>query len=116
MVLVRDKKGYLFGGYAAEGWSKHGQYYGSELSFIFGILPTLIRYRASGANQNMLWCGQGFSQLPNGIGWGGKVSHATQKCPTHTFVVCPWSVSQTHQSYKLLVKLGTHGNRLPSHG
>ena len=74
MVLVRDKKGHLFGGYAAEGWSKHGQFYGSALSFIFSIAPAVARFRASGANDNMLWCGQGFSQLPNGIGWGGKVS------------------------------------------
>ena len=74
MVLVRDKKGHLFGGYAAEGWSKHGQFYGSALSFIFSVSPAVARFRASGANDNMLWCGQGFSQLPNGIGWGGKVS------------------------------------------
>ena len=73
MVLVRDKKGHLFGGYAAEGWSKHGHFYGSALSFIFSLAPAVARFRASGANENMLWCGQGFSQLPNGIGWGGKV-------------------------------------------
>ena len=73
MVLVRDKKGHVFGGYAAEGWAKHGHFYGSALCFIFGLSPAVVRYGASGANGNMLWCGQGFSQLPNGIGWGGKV-------------------------------------------
>lgn len=76
-MLVRDKKGHLFGGYAADGWAKHGQFYGSALSFIFGLAPAVVRFRASGANQNMLWCGQGFSQLPNGIGWGGKVPPCT---------------------------------------
>ena len=47
MVLVRDKKGHLFGGYAAEGWSKHGQFYGSALSFIFSVSPAVARFRAS---------------------------------------------------------------------
>ncbi|CAK0746161.1 hypothetical protein CVIRNUC_001671 [Coccomyxa viridis] len=78
MVLVWDKKGHLFGGYAAEGWSKHGQFYGSALSFIFSLAPAVARFRASGANDNMLWCGQGFSQLPNGIGWGGKAGYSGQ--------------------------------------
>ncbi len=73
VVLVRDKKGHVFGGYAAEGWAKSGRFYGSALCFIFSLLPAVARYRASGANGNMLWCGQGFAQLPNGIGWGGKV-------------------------------------------
>ena len=29
-------------------------------------------YRATGINQNFLWCGSGFTQLPNGLGFGGS--------------------------------------------
>ena len=29
------------------------------------------KYPASGINQNFQWCGAGFKQLPNGIGFGG---------------------------------------------
>lgn len=73
LILIRDKKGHLFGGYAADAWSKRGVFYGSSLSFLFGLLPSTVKYAASGANTNMMWCGQGFTQLPNGFGWGGQV-------------------------------------------
>ena len=29
LVLVRDKQGYLFGGFAADSWHKNGQFYGA---------------------------------------------------------------------------------------
>ena len=32
---------------------------------------SLQKYPASGINQNFQWCGAGFKQLPNGIGFGG---------------------------------------------
>ena len=73
LIVIRDKKGHLFGGYAADAWSKHGVFYGTSVSFLFGLLPSTVKYEASGANTNMMWCGQGFTQLPNGFGWGGQV-------------------------------------------
>ncbi|KAK9919117.1 hypothetical protein WJX75_009510 [Coccomyxa subellipsoidea] len=75
LTLIRDKKGHLFGGYAADAWSKHGVFYGGSLSFLFGLLPRTVKFTATGANANMMWCGQGFSQLPNGLGWGGQVGY-----------------------------------------
>ena len=73
ITLIRDKGGGVFGGYAAEAWEKHGQFYGSAASFVFSVLPILARFPATGANSNVQWCGQNFAQLPNGFGWGGQV-------------------------------------------
>ena len=32
-------------------------------------------HRPSGSNANFQWCGVNFSQLPNGIGFGGQVDY-----------------------------------------
>ena len=41
-------------------------------------MPTGIfqMYQATGINQNFMWCGVGFKQLPNGIGFGGAEGSA----------------------------------------
>jgi hypothetical protein len=46
---------------------------GDYASSIFSLLPQAHLYPASGINANLQWCGVGFSQLPNGIGFGGQV-------------------------------------------
>lgn len=62
----------MFGGYAAEDWAKHGQFYGNASTFIFSVLPNLARFTAGGANANVQYCGHNFAQLPNGFGFGGQ--------------------------------------------
>lgn len=46
---------------------------GDYASSIFGLLPQARLYPASGINANLQWCGVGFTQLPNGVGFGGQV-------------------------------------------
>ena len=67
----------MFGGYAADDWAKHGQFYGAASAFIFGVLPTLARFTAGGSNANIQYCGQAFAQLPNGFGFGGQARSAS---------------------------------------
>lgn len=75
MLQVKDKKGHVFGGFAADSWEKHGTYYGSSTCFLFTLLPTFQVFFASGVNSNFQWCGYKFSQLPNGVGFGGQVGY-----------------------------------------
>lgn len=74
-VQVKDKKGHIFGGYASEAWEKRGTFYGSAASFLFQLDPTFAVHFASGVNENFQWCAQKFSQLPNGVGFGGQVGY-----------------------------------------
>ena len=55
LLLVRDKQGYLFGGYAASPWEKTGHFYGTSQNFIFSLQPDFALHRASGANSNYQW-------------------------------------------------------------
>lgn len=72
IIVIKDKGGSCFGGFANCPWAKSGQHYGDASTFVFGLRPRLSIYRASGINSNFLWCGIGFSQLANGIGFGGS--------------------------------------------
>ncbi|KAL3142937.1 hypothetical protein ABBQ38_003222 [Trebouxia sp. C0009 RCD-2024] len=75
MLLVKDKAGHVFGGYASEPWLKNGKYYGNFSSFLFQLLPSVAVYTPSGVNQNFQYCGHNFASLPNGIGFGGQVGY-----------------------------------------
>eukprot|EP00798_Chlamydomonas_sp_ICE-L_P021003 gene21003-27862_t len=78
LVLVQDKEGQCFGGFAPEPWEKNSHFFGviSPPFFIFFMEPASRVYNATGINNNIQWCGVGFSQLPNGIGFGGASGEA----------------------------------------
>ena len=78
-MQVRDKQGAMFGGFAADPWSKNGTFYGSPTSFLFTLLPRYAIYFASGVNENFQWCGHRWKELPNGIGFGGQVCFLQMK-------------------------------------
>lgn len=48
---------------------------GDLASFIFTLMPTTAVFHPAGINNNIQYCGQGFSAIPNGIGFGGQVGH-----------------------------------------
>jgi hypothetical protein len=39
---------------------------------VFSLEPRAMLYPASGINDNLQWCGVGYSELPNGVGFGGQ--------------------------------------------
>jgi hypothetical protein len=55
---------------------------------VFGVLPSLARFHAGGANANIQWCGQNFAQLPNGFGFGGQVRYWCAQQAQQTFQAC----------------------------
>lgn len=72
LVLAKDKGGAVFGGFASEPWRKQGYFFGNESSFIFSVMPAFRVFHCQAVNGNILWCGQGFSELPNGLAFGGR--------------------------------------------
>lgn len=77
VLLIKDRQGWVYGGYASQPWEKHGDFYGDVKSFLFQLHPRASLYRATGLNGNYQWCAANFSSesIPNGIGFGGRVSH-----------------------------------------
>lgn len=55
VMIIRDKEGYLYGGYASQPWERHAEFYGDMKSFLFQLSPKASIYRPSGANHNLQW-------------------------------------------------------------
>jgi hypothetical protein len=77
VLIIKDKEGYVYGGYASQTWERHGGFYGDMKSFLFQLYPKASIFRPTGANNNIQWCAVNFSSedIPNGIGFGGRVNH-----------------------------------------
>ncbi|KAH6797566.1 TLD-domain containing nucleolar protein [Perilla frutescens var. hirtella] len=77
LLVIKDKEGYIYGGYASQPWERHPDFYGDMRSFLFQLNPKASIFRPTGANHNLQWCAVSFSSesIPNGIGFGGKANH-----------------------------------------
>uniref|UniRef100_A0A5B7C149 Putative TLD domain-containing protein 1 n=1 Tax=Davidia involucrata TaxID=16924 RepID=A0A5B7C149_DAVIN len=77
VLIIKDKEGYIYGGYASQPWERHADFYGDMKSFLFQLYPKASIFRPTGANNNLQWCAVNFSSesIPNGIGFGGRVNH-----------------------------------------
>ncbi|KAK9058691.1 hypothetical protein SSX86_023533 [Deinandra increscens subsp. villosa] len=77
VLIIKDKEGYIYGGYASQPWERHADFYGDMKSFLFQLYPKASIYRPTGANNNIQWCSANFSSdsIPNGIGFGGRAGH-----------------------------------------
>ncbi|KAK9126258.1 hypothetical protein Scep_015104 [Stephania cephalantha] len=76
VLIIKDKEGYIYGGYASQPWEKHGDFYGDMKCFLFQLFPVASVYRPTGANANLQWCAANFTSenIPNGLGFGGRES------------------------------------------
>ncbi|KAJ8899127.1 hypothetical protein K2173_010592 [Erythroxylum novogranatense] len=77
VLIVKDREGHIYGGYASQPWERHGDFYGDMKSFLFQLYPKASIFKPTGANHNIQWCAVNFSSenIPNGIGFGGRASH-----------------------------------------
>ncbi|KAJ4977842.1 hypothetical protein NE237_008622 [Protea cynaroides] len=77
VLIIKDKKGYIYGGYASQPWERRSDFYGDMRSFLFQLYPQASIFRPTGANSNLQWCAVNFSSesIPNGLGFGGRVNH-----------------------------------------
>lgn len=55
MLIIKDKDGYIYGGYASQPWERHGGFYGDLKSFLFQLYPKASIFRPTGANTNIQW-------------------------------------------------------------
>lgn len=55
VLIIKDKEGHIYGGYASQPWEKHGDFYGDMKSFIFQLYPKASIYRPTGVNKNLQW-------------------------------------------------------------
>lgn len=55
VLIIKDREGCVYGGYASQPWERHSDYYGDMKSFLFQIYPAASIFRPTGANTNIQW-------------------------------------------------------------
>ncbi|XP_062317177.1 MTOR-associated protein MEAK7 [Osmerus eperlanus] len=72
LLLVRDTKGHVFGGFASQSWEIKPQFQGDSRCFLFSVFPSLRVYTCTGYNDHYMYLNQGQQTMPNGLGMGGQ--------------------------------------------
>lgn len=55
VLIIKDKQGCIYGGYASQPWQRHAEFYGDMKSYLFQLNPKASIYRPTGANNNLQW-------------------------------------------------------------
>ncbi|KAM9815451.1 MTOR-associated protein MEAK7 isoform 3-T14 [Syngnathus typhle] len=72
LLLIKDTKGYVFGGFASLSWEVKPQFQGDSRCFLFSVFPRLRVHTATGYNQHFMYLNQNQQTMPNGLGMGGQ--------------------------------------------
>ncbi|XP_074487822.1 MTOR-associated protein MEAK7 [Sebastes fasciatus] len=72
LLLVKDTKGHVFGGFASHAWEVKPQFQGDSRCILFTVFPRLRVYTATGYNQHFMYLNQNQQTMPNGLGMGGQ--------------------------------------------
>ncbi|KAF3689265.1 TLD domain-containing protein 1 TBC/LysM-associated domain-containing protein 1 [Channa argus] len=72
LLLIKDTKGHVFGGFASQAWQIKPQFQGDSRCFLFTVFPTLRVYTATGYNEHFMYLNQNQQTMPNGLGMGGQ--------------------------------------------
>ncbi|KAJ0029486.1 hypothetical protein NQD34_004483 [Periophthalmus magnuspinnatus] len=72
LLLIKDTKGHVFGGFASQDWEIKPQFQGDSRCFLFTVSPFLRVYNTTGYNQHFMYLNQNQQTMPNGLGMGGQ--------------------------------------------
>lgn len=75
MIVVWDKSGNIFGGFAASSWKVGPKFYGKQENFLFHLSPKMNVYETTPFNTNYQYFNLKQKTLPNGIGMGGQFEY-----------------------------------------
>ncbi|XP_068941749.1 MTOR-associated protein MEAK7 isoform X2 [Petaurus breviceps papuanus] len=67
LLVVKDRDGYIFGGFSSHSWAVKGQFQGDNRSFLFTISPNIAVYTYSGYNDHYMYLNYGQQTIPNGL-------------------------------------------------
>ncbi|CAL1532322.1 unnamed protein product [Lymnaea stagnalis] len=74
-LIIRDKDGHVFGGFAAISWEINPKFTGNTSCFLFKVKPNFSIYTATGYNVNFMYLNHQVQTLPNGLGMGGQFEY-----------------------------------------
>ncbi|CAF98913.1 unnamed protein product, partial [Tetraodon nigroviridis] len=72
LLLIKDTKGHVFGGFASHAWELKPQFQGDSRCFLFTVSPKLRVFSTTGYNDHFMYLNQHQQTMPNGLGMGGQ--------------------------------------------
>ncbi|XP_077982392.1 MTOR-associated protein MEAK7-like [Glandiceps talaboti] len=75
IVLVKDRDGHIFGGFATDAWEAQAHFYGTARDFLFSLNPIMEVYEATGDNNRYQYFNLQKTTLPSGLGFGGHFEY-----------------------------------------
>ncbi|PSN35780.1 hypothetical protein C0J52_09488 [Blattella germanica] len=75
LVIIKDKGGHVFGGYASGSWTIGPNFHGDSESFLFRLYPDMQIFETTGYNNHYQYLNQQQQTMPNGLGMGGQFEY-----------------------------------------
>lgn len=67
VLVVEDRNGYMFGGFATHSWTMGPKYYGDDSSFLFMLSPKMRMFPSTGYNDHYMYLNLHQQTMPNGL-------------------------------------------------
>lgn len=67
VLVVEDRNGYMFGGFAPANWSLSPNFFGDDSSFLFTLAPRMRIFPSTGYNQHFQYLNLHQQTMPNGL-------------------------------------------------
>ncbi|XP_018576195.1 TLD domain-containing protein 1 [Anoplophora glabripennis] len=97
VLIVEDRNGYMFGGFAPANWELGPKFFGDDSSFLFTLAPRMRVFPSTGYNQHFQYLNLHQQTLPNGLAMGGQhgycglwidseygKGHTSESCTTYS--------------------------------
>ncbi|KAF2892482.1 hypothetical protein ILUMI_13701 [Ignelater luminosus] len=72
VLVVEDRNGHMFGGFAPASWLLGPKFYGDDSSFLFTLAPKMRVFPSTGYNQHFQYLNLHQQTMPNGLAMGGQ--------------------------------------------
>lgn len=72
LIVLEDRDGCVFGGFASCSWEVKPQFQGDNKCFLFSVTPRMATYMPTGYNNHFMYLNYGQQTMPNGLGMGGQ--------------------------------------------
>ncbi|XP_076470954.1 MTOR-associated protein MEAK7-like [Babylonia areolata] len=75
LLVLQDRQGHVFGGFASQPWNVNAKFYGDGQCYLFRLRPNYGVFSSSGYNSNFMYLNMNMQTLPNGLGMGGQLDY-----------------------------------------
>ncbi|XP_066260653.1 MTOR-associated protein MEAK7 [Euwallacea similis] len=97
VLILEDRSGYIFGGFAPANWTLGPNFFGDDSCFLFTLGPRMRVFPSTGYNQHFQYLNLHQQTMPNGLAMGGQhgycglwidseygIGHCSESCTTYT--------------------------------